>query len=112
MDDSAACGNSSTAERLALIDELLKLVSPGKIEALVADREFVGEAWFKGLKARHVRFIMRIKGNTRITSEGEHALPRRVTHILKSLKFTSVPSAAGCSVLGYTSLPPVPLMVN
>ena len=41
-------GNSDTQERLALIDRLLTLLSPERIEALVADREFIGEDCYGG----------------------------------------------------------------
>ena len=63
-------GNSKTRERLALIDKLLKILPERKIEALVADREFIGKAWFKGLKKRKLCFIMRLRNNTRIGSKG------------------------------------------
>jgi hypothetical protein len=63
-------GNSSTQERLELVDRLLKLINPDAIEALVADREFIGEDWFKGLKERRILLVMRVKKNTRITSNG------------------------------------------
>jgi hypothetical protein len=75
-------GNSTTQERLELVDRLLKLVHPEQIEALVADREFIGEDWFKGLKERRVLFVMRIKANTRITSNGRtHSAAKRYGHL-------------------------------
>jgi len=39
-------GNSNTAERIALMERALKLVSPSQVLALTADREFVGIEWF------------------------------------------------------------------
>ena len=75
-------GNSNTPERLALVDRLLTLVHPTHIEALVADREFIGQDWFDGLKARQLRFVMRIKSNTRITSRGRTRTARaRYAHL-------------------------------
>ena len=65
-------GNSNTRERLALIDKLLGILPVDKIEALVADREFIGKAWFKGLKQRKLCFIMRLKNNTRIGSKAKN----------------------------------------
>ncbi len=59
-------GNSNTRERLSLIDKLLKYLPAQKIEAIVADREFEGNTWFKGLKNRNLAFVMRIKNNTLI----------------------------------------------
>lgn len=65
-------GNSTTQERLALVDRMLALVRPQSIEALVADREFIGEDWVDGLKRRGITFVMRIKSNTRIGSRGRY----------------------------------------
>ena len=39
-------GNSDTTERLAFVDRCLQLVSAAQIEVIVADREFIGQAWF------------------------------------------------------------------
>jgi hypothetical protein len=63
-------GNSDTQERLSLIDTLLTLVDVERIEALVADREFTGKRWFKGLKERRLIFVMRVRNNTLIGSKG------------------------------------------
>lgn len=63
-------GNSDTAERLALLDTLLTLVKAERVEAVVADREFTGKAWFQGLKERRLVFVMRVRNNTRIGSKG------------------------------------------
>ncbi len=63
-------GNSDTAERLALLDTLLTLVKAERIEAVVADREFTGKAWFQGLKERRLIFVMRVRNNTLIGSKG------------------------------------------
>lgn len=63
-------GNSDTEERLALIDTLLEHVEAERVEALVADREFIGEAWFRGLKAKNLVFVMRVRNNTLVGSKG------------------------------------------
>ena len=65
-------GNSNTRERLELLDALLKILPAAKIEALLADREFIGKAWFKGLKKRKLSFVMRLKNNTLIGYKGSH----------------------------------------
>jgi hypothetical protein len=64
-------GNSDTEERLALVDKLLTLVDAEAIEAIVADREFTGKRWFKGLKERQLVFVMRVRNNTLIASKGK-----------------------------------------
>ena len=63
-------GNSNTAERLALLDSLLTLVAAERIEAVVADREFTGKDWFRGLRERQLLFVMRLRNNTLISSKG------------------------------------------
>lgn len=63
-------GNSDTKERLALLDTLLTLVAAERIEVVVADREFTGKAWFQGLQARRLVFVMRLRNNTLIGSKG------------------------------------------
>lgn len=78
--DSA--GNSSTEVRLALIDRALSLLSADQIDAIVADREFIGEAWFQGLRARKLRFIMRVRNNTLIESRGRtRSAQQRYEHL-------------------------------
>ncbi len=63
-------GNSDTRERLALLDTLLTLVEAERTEAVVADREFSGKCWFKGLRKRKLVFVMRVRNNTLIGSKG------------------------------------------
>ena len=70
-------GNTDTAERLALLDTLLTLVTAERIEALVADREFIGKAWFEGLKERQLTFVMRVRNNTLISSKGRTCSARQ-----------------------------------
>ncbi|MGB3794972.1 MAG: hypothetical protein WA957_01560 [Alteraurantiacibacter sp.] len=43
-------GNSNQGERNALMNRLLKVLPADQIEALVADREFIGQAWFEVVK--------------------------------------------------------------
>ena len=77
-------GNSNTRERLALVDKLLEILPAEKIEALAADREFIGKAWFKGLKQRKLAFVMRLKNNTRIGSKGkDKPASKRYNHLGK-----------------------------
>ena len=70
-------GNSNTRERLSLIDELLRYLPSSQIEAIVADREFEGKTWFKGLKKRNLAFVMRLKNNTRIGSKGLNSIAKK-----------------------------------
>ncbi len=77
LDKAAPPGpvRSDTAERLALLDTLLEhveaeRVEAERVEAIVADREFIGQAWFRGLKARDLVFVMRLRNNTLVGSKG------------------------------------------
>ena len=63
-------GNSDTPERLELIDRLLSVLAVEKIDSVVADREFIGEDWFRGLRARQLTFVMRVRNNSLIGSKG------------------------------------------
>jgi hypothetical protein len=57
-------GNSNTAERIALIERFVSVFGREPIAALLADREFVGRAWFEYLQRQGIAFRIRIKHNT------------------------------------------------
>jgi len=53
-------GTSNFQERKALMEEALKMYDlRGMI--LLADREYIGEEWFKYLKSKHLEFVIRLK---------------------------------------------------
>lgn len=77
-------GNSSTKERLDLIDDVLSYLPASAIESIVADREFIGKTWFKGLKQRQLCFVMRLRNDTIIGSKAKHlAACKRYAHLAK-----------------------------
>ena len=47
---SASAGTSSTAERISILKKILEKIGPGRIHAFLADREFIGDEWFRFLK--------------------------------------------------------------
>lgn len=63
-------GISNTLERQALLERLLTIIPADRIEAVLADREFIGEGWFTTLKSRGVPFVIRIRKNAHVTSRG------------------------------------------
>lgn len=63
-------GSTSEAERIALLKRLLSLIEPRRIEALVADREFIGEQFFAWLCQQDFRFVIRIRKNARLHHRG------------------------------------------
>ncbi|WP_161884494.1 IS4 family transposase [Deinococcus alpinitundrae] len=58
-------GNSKTATRTALLRTVMPLLE-GKRLALLADREFVGQDWFRTLKDLGIKPTIRLKADTRV----------------------------------------------
>lgn len=62
-------GATSEDERIALMQRVLPLVAGREVEAFVADREFVGEQFFRWLCKHEIRFVVRIRKNARLRHE-------------------------------------------
>jgi len=77
-------GNSSTSDRIELIDRYLDLFGIETIECLLADREFVGEDWLDYLNFHRIRYHMRIRDNFWIYN------PRNGHHVKASWLFGSL----------------------
>jgi len=56
-------GNSSTRERIDLINRFVRLFGQDKIECLLADREFVGSKWLEFLNSLAIPYHIRIREN-------------------------------------------------
>ena len=54
-------GNSTTDERIKLLQRVIKRFGTHRIAALTADREFIGREWFSFLDRQEIPFIIRIK---------------------------------------------------
>jgi hypothetical protein len=61
-------GNSDTKERIALISRFISIFGCDRIQNLFADREFIGEQWFKWLIHSDINFCIRIKKLNRYQS--------------------------------------------
>ena len=59
-------GNSNTDERKRILTKVLAYLDP-RVCCLVADREFIGRAWFAFLLKQPVDFVIRLRGNTSLT---------------------------------------------
>lgn len=59
-------GNSDSAARMRLVARLLKHLPARRWKALVADREFIGQAWFSFLRERRIPRCIRLRENTRL----------------------------------------------
>ncbi len=68
-------GNSSMAERIALLDQLFQTAPQlnAQIEAFLADREFIGADWLVYLREKHIPRCIRIRKNFRSGPAGKGA---------------------------------------
>jgi hypothetical protein len=73
-------GNSNTKERKKLMERFLALIEVKDIAMLVADREFIGQAWFKFLNRRKIPFTLRVRQDALADAN------KRVTLLFKGLK--------------------------
>lgn len=77
-------GNSDTEERTALLQRFVKQFGQTRIQALLADREFVGGHWFAWLQAQGIPFHIRLKRNTLLPNAWN--VPMRADVLFGSLK--------------------------
>lgn len=63
-------GNSTTQQRIALMQRYLARFNASTVRMLLADREFIGQEWFKYLKDRSIPFAIRVKQDQLIVVEG------------------------------------------
>jgi len=56
-------GNSSTSERIELLQRYIDLFGIDTIDCLLADREFVGAQWLAYLNNKRIRYHIRIREN-------------------------------------------------
>jgi hypothetical protein len=70
-------GNSTTAQRSALLSRFCAVFGETAIAGLIADREFIGTAWMTSLAERDIPFILRIKDTFYVRlSDGRHCQVR------------------------------------
>lgn len=56
-------GNSNTEERMDLLEAFISIFGQAKVKYLLADREFVGQEWFKYLINKKIPFYIRVREN-------------------------------------------------
>ena len=61
-------GNSNPDERKRILTKVLAYLDP-RLCCLVADREFIGRAWFAFLLKQPVDLVLRLRGNTSLTPD-------------------------------------------
>jgi hypothetical protein len=59
-------GNSDQKERIDLMERFIRLFGEQSIEFLTADREFVGDIWWKFLIDYHISFFIRMRENMKV----------------------------------------------
>ena len=76
-------GNSSTLERTELIEKFIHNFGKDKIIKILADREFVGQAWFNWFTTENLKFAIRIKKDSKVfNSQGESVQIHTLFHNL------------------------------
>lgn len=56
-------GNSSTEERIELIQRFIRVFGKGAIQGILGDREFIGEEWISWLLKNEISFCLRLREN-------------------------------------------------
>jgi Transposase DDE domain len=86
-------GNSNQTERKTILGTLLKIIPANRILALTADREFIGQDWFKALFEQEVNPVIRLKYDTLIQHRGikaradawfDHLKPGEILELTKA----------------------------
>ena len=57
-------GNSFTNDRIKLLEKVIVMMGRTKVKGLIADREFIGGAWFDYLNKNKIPFYIRLREDT------------------------------------------------
>ena len=68
-------GNSCAEDRIDLLNRVVERLGISRIEALLADREFIGTQWFLFLIEQKIPFIIRVKQNSMVEIGENGKLP-------------------------------------
>lgn len=60
-------GNSNYADRIQLLQKIVKVIGKDRISMLIMDREFIGYKWLSWLKREHIPFCVRAPKHHKIT---------------------------------------------
>lgn len=78
-------GNSSTRERIALIERFISVFGTKHIAGILGDREFIGKKWFSYLKDRQLSFYIRIKRNNKTKDPNDGTT--EIARLFRNLSF-------------------------
>lgn len=77
-------GNSNSRERIALLQRFIGQFGKSRIKGLLADREFIGDAWMGWLTKQQIPFVIRIRNNSISTnSQNQRTRVDRLFYTLK-----------------------------
>lgn len=90
-------GNSTTKQRIALMQRYLSLFKASSVRMFLADREFIGQEWFKFLMDEGIPFAIRMKEEQLIVVEGrEYSLRSYLSRCQGERGFSAIlPAKAG-----------------
>jgi len=79
-------GNSNFEERKVLMEKFIELFGVDRINALTADREFIGKEWFEWLNKQNITFVIRIRNNSLIDKNefGDKNVNELFKHVRKN----------------------------
>ncbi|MBW4590153.1 IS4 family transposase [Aetokthonos hydrillicola Thurmond2011] len=73
--DLSRAGNSDADDRIALMERFLALFGKDKVFCLLADREFIGEAWLQWLLENNIPPCIRLRNNTQVRHHNGGKVP-------------------------------------
>lgn len=76
-------GNSNTQERIDLLQQFDEVFGFHRIQSLTADREFIGEKWFRMLGKYDIPYYIRVKENTQLPWGNESISAKNLFHHLQ-----------------------------
>jgi len=83
-------GNSNYQDRIGILENIIKCIGIHKIDALVMDREFIGDKWLSWLKQQHIPFCVRVpKSHNIITDQGDKLKAESTINNCKTKSFTN-----------------------
>ena len=87
------CGNSDFKDRKNIFEKLLTIIPTSQIECLLADREFLSDAFIKYLNNKGIIFVIRAKDNLIVNnSKGQTS---NLKKIFKNLSINSAKTLKG-----------------
>ncbi|WP_289755555.1 hypothetical protein, partial [uncultured Duncaniella sp.] len=76
---------TSFVEEIGIMERVVSLIGHGRIECLLADREFGNSNFIKWLQISHIRYCLRLRENLFMRKEGQKK-GRKLREVLSSLK--------------------------